>query len=163
MQMIELTGRAGSGKTTIVNWLCSDFGFVNVALADPITEGLKAMLGISNERLKDQPIGWLNRSPRELMQSLGTDWGRHIAENICLRVADLRITCTWAASSSETSDSETKPTSHVPRAEFCGTSTGPHVSRQLSLRPTTSASSRCTTNPESRAFTTTEQSINCPS
>jgi hypothetical protein len=27
---------------------------------------------------KEQPIDWLGRSPRELMQSLGTEWGRNM-------------------------------------------------------------------------------------
>lgn len=97
MKLIGLTGRAGSGKDTVARFLCEAHGFVQIALADPLRDGIKAMLGITDEQLQDRDlkeatIDWLGRSPRELLQTLGTEWGRnHIASDIWLRVAARRI------------------------------------------------------------------------
>lgn len=97
MQLIGLTGRAGCGKDTIASFLCEAHGFVQIALADPLRDGLKAMLGVTDEQLhrrdlKEAPIDWIGRSPRELLQTLGTEWGReHIAADLWLRVAVRRI------------------------------------------------------------------------
>ena len=84
MQLIGLTGRAGCGKDTIASFLCEAHGFVQIALADPLRDGLKAMLGVTDEQLhrrdlKEAPIDWIGRSPRELLQTLGTEWGRALA------------------------------------------------------------------------------------
>lgn len=97
MQLIGLTGRAGCGKDTIASFLCEANGFVQIALADPLRDGLKAMLGVTDEQLhrrdlKEAPIDWIGRSPRELLQTLGTEWGReHVAADLWLRVAARRI------------------------------------------------------------------------
>ena len=97
MQLIGLTGRAGCGKDTVANFLMETHGFVQIALADPLRDGLNAMLGITSEQvyrrdLKEAPIDWIGLSPRQLMQTLGTEWGRnHVAPDIWLRVAARRI------------------------------------------------------------------------
>lgn len=97
MQLIGLTGRAGCGKDTIANFLMETHGFVQIALADPLRDGLDAMFGITSEQvyrrdLKEEPIDWIGLSPRQLMQTLGTEWGRHhVAPDIWLRVAARRI------------------------------------------------------------------------
>ena len=97
MQLIGLTGRAGCGKDTIAEFLCETHGFVKLALADPLRNGLRAMLGLTAEQLhrrdlKETPIDWIGRSPRYLMQTLGTEWAReHIAPDLWLRVAARRI------------------------------------------------------------------------
>lgn len=97
MKLIGLTGRAGCGKDTVARFLCEANGFVQIALADPLREGIKAMLGITDKQLQDRAlkeatIDWLGRSPRELLQTLGTEWGReHVAADLWLRVAARRI------------------------------------------------------------------------
>ena len=97
MQLIGLTGRTGCGKDTIASFLCEAHGFVQIALADPLRDGLKAMLGVTDEQLhrrdlKEATIDWIGRSPRELLQTLGTEWGReHVAADLWLRVAARRI------------------------------------------------------------------------
>ena len=93
MQLIGLTGPAGCGKDTIANFLMETHGFVQIALADPLRDGLKAMLGVTDEQLhrrdlKEAPIDWIGRSPRELLQTLGTEWGReHVAADLWLHDA----------------------------------------------------------------------------
>lgn len=94
--IIGLTGPAGSGKDTTADWLESVHNFARIALADPIRRGLCAMLGLCptvfRPGIKEQVIPWLGKSPRELMQTLGTEWGRVlIARDLWLRIAENEI------------------------------------------------------------------------
>lgn len=97
MRLIGLTGPTGSGKDTVADHLAGVHGFVRLALADPIRDGLQAMLKLPDEvfsgrDLKELPIAWIGKSPRQLMQTLGTEWGRHhIDDDIWLRAAARRI------------------------------------------------------------------------
>jgi hypothetical protein len=93
-RIIGIAGRAGAGKNTVAEMIpnSSVFGF-----ADPLYEGLAAMLGVPEDMLrnrvnKETPLVWLGKSPRELMQTLGTEWGRGmVAQDIWLRLAKRRI------------------------------------------------------------------------
>lgn len=79
--LIGLAGRARTGKTTAANHLANTYDLVTYALADPLREGLMNIFNLSpcdfDDERKELTIDWLGRSPRELMQSMGTDWGRH--------------------------------------------------------------------------------------
>ena len=97
-RIIGLAGRAGVGKSTVAQILCEQHAFIDVALAAPIKRALAAMLDLpastfEDRAAKDQPIPWLrNTSPRRLMQTLGTGWGRQIiAEDLWLILARRRI------------------------------------------------------------------------
>lgn len=93
-RIIGIAGRAGAGKNTVADMIpgAAVFGF-----ADPLYEGLAAMLGVPEDMLrsrrsKESPLKWLGKSPRELMQTLGTEWGRGmVAQDIWLRIAEQRI------------------------------------------------------------------------
>ena len=78
--LIGLAGLARSGKTTAAMHLASTHNFQAYAFADPLREGLMTILNLTerdfDDEHKEQPVGWLGRSARELMQSLGTEWGR---------------------------------------------------------------------------------------
>lgn len=81
--IVGLTGRAGSGKNTAAARLTAVHGFMEMALADPLYDMVAAMLDTPRDRLmdraaKEKPIDWLGRSPRELLQLLGTEFGRTI-------------------------------------------------------------------------------------
>ena len=97
MRLIGLAGRAGVGKDTAADFLCEVHGFVKIGLADPLRRGIEAMFGLSAESfawrdLKERRIPWIGKSPRQLLQTLGTEWGRdQIAPDIWLRVARRRI------------------------------------------------------------------------
>jgi len=94
--LIGLTGFARTGKTTAAQHLASEHGFECYAFADPIREALGSMLNLGPEDFegaaKEQLIPWLGRSPRQLMQLLGTEWGRHmISANIWMDLAEQRL------------------------------------------------------------------------
>ncbi len=79
MKLIGLTGKAGAGKTLVASIL----GYRVIGLADPLYAAISAMLDVEVEDLQDRerkelPIPWLGKSPRELLQTLGTDWGRDL-------------------------------------------------------------------------------------
>ena len=95
---IGLTGLARSGKTTVAQHLAAEHGFECYAFADPLREGIMAIFNLSPEDLesdaKEQPIAWLGRSPRQLMQLLGTEWGRHmISANLWIDLAEQNLNC----------------------------------------------------------------------
>ena len=94
--LIGLTGRAGSGKDTVREQLVQCHGYTGMALADPIRAMLRALLVASgtgpewmtDRALKEQPIPAIGASYRHLAQTLGTEWGRSIAPDLWLRIAD---------------------------------------------------------------------------
>lgn len=96
-----LTGKKGSGKDTVAKILQMKLGSgktVIIAFADPIRQAIGAMTGWDfdvlrfNEEFKESDNNFLGVSPRYLMQTLGTEWGRNlIHENIWLTIANQRI------------------------------------------------------------------------
>lgn len=94
--LIGLTGPARSGKDTVAEHLEESHGFERYALAGPIKEMLHAGLGLSytemHSGVKEDPLLRLgiDKSPRQLMQTLGTEWGRkHVHPDIWLILAQL--------------------------------------------------------------------------
>lgn len=78
LRIIGLAGAAGAGKDLSAGIL----GGERVSFSDPIYRGLAAMLGVPESSLRDRAskelpgAGIFGRSPRQLLQTLGTDWGR---------------------------------------------------------------------------------------
>lgn len=91
-QIIGLTGQAGAGKNTVADILFKH-GFTNFGFADPVYRAVATLLGVGQETLRDRamketPIDWLGKSPRELLQTLGTEWGRNtIRDDIWIQIA----------------------------------------------------------------------------
>lgn len=74
--LIGLVGRARVGKDTAAAYL-KHRGFHPVAFADPLKDMLEAAFGPHfRTGDREKPLEWLGKSPRELMQTLGTEWGR---------------------------------------------------------------------------------------
>lgn len=95
--IIGICGPAGAGKSTVADMMCADGLGAAIPLADPLYRGVSAMFGIPEGNLadrgtKEQTIDWIGQSPRRLLQTLGTEWGREIVGQdiwvkICLRRA----------------------------------------------------------------------------
>lgn len=90
--IIGICGAAGAGKDAVAARLVSGHGFTRLAFADPIYAMVSAMTGMPEEQLRDRneketEIGWLGKSPRQLLQSLGTEWGRkHVSDDVWVRI-----------------------------------------------------------------------------
>lgn len=93
--LIGLTGPAYAGKDSVAEHLAKQAGFSVESLADPIREGLKAMFALGEWHYrpenKETVIGWIGKSPRQLMQSLGTEWGRDlVSRDIWMKHLEIR-------------------------------------------------------------------------
>jgi len=87
---IGLHGRAQAGKDTVAAILARQ-GYVKVAFATPIKDALVYTGLVRREQFegpaKEKPLPDLGVSPRQLMQTLGTEWGRKLVREdlwICL-------------------------------------------------------------------------------
>lgn len=76
-KLIGLTGPARAGKDSAARVLVNQHGFVRYGLADPIRKMLQSIDVHFSDKDKETPLPKFdNRTPRELMQSLGTEWMR---------------------------------------------------------------------------------------
>lgn len=90
MKIIGLTGKAGVGKDTVADYLVKNHGFRKYSLAGPLKEMLK-VIGVEcdNRETKELPHPVFGKSPRQLAQTLGTEWMRNcVAADGWLRLAD---------------------------------------------------------------------------
>lgn len=92
-RLVGITGPAGCGKDTLADYLAERHGFHKYSLASPIKYGVEIMFGLPdtvwNRESKEKVIKWIGKSPRQLAQTLGTEWGRrNVADDIWLRRAE---------------------------------------------------------------------------
>jgi len=96
-RLIGLTGLPECGKDSIGDDLVRTHDFAKMSFAGPIKDGLARMLDIpwqsfEDRAVKEQEIPWIGKSPRQLMQTLGTAWGRDtVREDIWIRHAQRRL------------------------------------------------------------------------
>lgn len=96
-QLIGLHGAIGAGKDTVASRLKEAHGFWGLSFAGPVKDMLINGLGLPREaftdrNLKEDIIPWLGKSPRDLMRSLGTEWGRGlVSEDIWVNKCSLSI------------------------------------------------------------------------
>lgn len=79
--LIGLHGLARTGKDTAASYLASDFALYSYAFADPLKAAIAQLFSLSQEHieggLKEALLPGIGKSPRQLMQLLGTEWGRN--------------------------------------------------------------------------------------
>lgn len=81
-KVIGLAGAKHAGKDTVADYLVETYGFVKFAYADPVKQACAAAFGVDvaifyDQNLKEEPLPeLLGHTPRFLMQTLGTGWGR---------------------------------------------------------------------------------------
>ena len=85
--IIGLHGKIQAGKTTAFEALQEEFKAKEFRFADGIKEMIASLLGCSvkaldNQVFKSRQIPWLKEgiTPRVLMQTLGTEWGRNLID-----------------------------------------------------------------------------------
>jgi hypothetical protein len=94
--VIGVSGLARTGKDTVANFALAQIGGYRYSFADPMRDMLKAIgMDLSDpfwQDRKDTPIPALGASPRRLMQTLGTEWGRQLINpDIWLVLAKQRL------------------------------------------------------------------------
>ncbi len=82
--VIGLTGKAGSGKSTVAEFLHRRYDFTRIRFADRLKNMLRA-LGLTDAEIegadKGKPCARLGGvTPRFAMQTLGTEWGRNLID-----------------------------------------------------------------------------------
>lgn len=87
--LVGLCGPAGCGKDSVAKFMPH---FKRYALASPLKRGIEVMFdlpsSIWDDRVaKEQPLDWLGKSPRQLAQTLGTEWGRtHVHKDLWVKL-----------------------------------------------------------------------------
>lgn len=97
MQVIGIAGPAGVGKDTAADYLVGQLpGYRKVAFADPLKDMLRTGLSLTEAQLygsdKEAVDERYGCSPRHIMQTLGTEWGRqHIHPDVWVKAMAARI------------------------------------------------------------------------
>lgn len=81
-RLIGLTGQAGSGKSTVAQYLGKHYGYTELTFAGHLKRSLAFIFGVDvrvfhDPDLKNRPlVGLFGKTPREVMLSFGTGWAR---------------------------------------------------------------------------------------
>jgi hypothetical protein len=94
--LIGLHGLAGAGKDTVAQRLYDAHDYTRMAFAQPVKDMLIALgvprANLTDPGLKAEHIDWIGKTPRLLMQTLGTEWGRGLVDSeLWLRHAERRL------------------------------------------------------------------------
>lgn len=80
IQLIGIAGKARSGKDTSASYLMRHLGWPVVPFAGPLKEMLRVGFGLTQDQLygdqKEVVDPRYGKTPRYMMQTLGTEWGR---------------------------------------------------------------------------------------
>jgi hypothetical protein len=95
-QFIGIAGKAQSGKTTAAEIAASLTGGIVKSLAQPLYDMLDVLRTDDWPVDREQPIPGLARSQRQLLQTLGTEWGRSMISPT-LWIEHLMRRCRWLA------------------------------------------------------------------
>jgi hypothetical protein len=101
MKIIGVAGKARTGKDTVGDYLIEEKGFIRLSFAGPLKRMVCALLycdenWINDPDNKEFPVPGSDYSPRQLMQTLGTEWGRKtLGEDFWVNIVqrDLQALC----------------------------------------------------------------------
>lgn len=95
MRIIGIAGSARAGKDTIAAWLVRNRRALTFSFATPIKSTLEKLFGIDPEVWrgpeKETALPLIGKSPRELAQTLGTEWGRNLVHPDVWVIAARRV------------------------------------------------------------------------
>lgn len=96
VRVIGITGQARSGKDTVADLIRKRIGGARYSFAKPIYDMLAAVgfdfKAAEWDGLKDRQIAGLGISPRRMMQTLGTEWGRELVHpELWVRLAEIQL------------------------------------------------------------------------
>jgi hypothetical protein len=83
MNILAFTGKRGHGKSTAAEALVRKHGYVHLNFADPLREVCHLVYGVSYHEMLDPVLKekvldrWPFKSPRELLQQIGTEMFRN--------------------------------------------------------------------------------------
>jgi len=96
--VVGVLGPIASGKDTVADVLVDAFGFKKYKFTDPIVDALSMIFNVpasifEDREFKEKPSDFLmGKSPRDLMKSLGNEWGRNLVDpDIWVSRLDSRI------------------------------------------------------------------------
>jgi hypothetical protein len=94
MRLIALTGPARSGKDTVARILADDLDYAPIGIAAPLKEAYAAIFGElpPDGPEKEKHLPGLDVSPRHILQTLGTEWGRNcVHKDLWILLAQGRV------------------------------------------------------------------------
>lgn len=88
--ILGISGKAGVGKDTVADYLGQKFGFEKMAFADSLKEKAMRDFDLTYEQVynpveKEKIIPEYLKSPREILQIMGTEWFRSIDKDYWLK------------------------------------------------------------------------------
>jgi len=95
-RIVGVSGYAKSGKSTIADFLIAEHGFRRFKFADVLKDMLRAV-GLTEAQIegdqKEMPVEALcGKTPRQAMQTLGTEWGRKVmGEELWVNLWEKRV------------------------------------------------------------------------
>lgn len=89
MRLVGISGKAGSGKSTVADYLESKYGYKQISFA-AILKNMLRVAGLPEPADRDKKeaiIEGFSFSWREAAQKLGTEWGRALDDDIWVKLS----------------------------------------------------------------------------